>query len=241
MISARTYKLSDLEARSGFDKRTIAYYVQESLLPKVGRRGPRTRYSQEFLDRLLFIRQVRDLQDAGKLRAVTLSEIREVIESQSAEEIRGASRKRVPAERLRSLFEEPDRDTSEYAVRAEDVAVLEVAEPSMPGADSGDMAGPAHYTMPARDSGRRRAALQTGDLRVEDAPAVRDDEHRLEGLLKEIEQRARRGAKLNEGQSRERLIRVRVTENIFLSVRNLSEEDGELVEELAEILRRAGE
>jgi hypothetical protein len=66
--------LNELESRSGLDKRTISYYIQEMLLPKVGRRGRRTRCPEEFLDRLMFIRRVRGLQDAGQLRAVTLSE-----------------------------------------------------------------------------------------------------------------------------------------------------------------------
>ena len=35
MGGSDTHTLSELETRSGFDKRTIAYYVQEGLLPKV--------------------------------------------------------------------------------------------------------------------------------------------------------------------------------------------------------------
>ncbi len=97
MISPQTYTLRELETRSGFDKRTIAYYIQESLLPKVGRRGRSTRYPEEFLDRLMFIRGIRDLQDAGRLRAVTLSEIRDRIFSQSKEQTRLASRPDVSA------------------------------------------------------------------------------------------------------------------------------------------------
>ena len=75
----RTYTLDEIEERTGFDKRTIAYYVQEDVLPKVGRRGPRTRYPQLFLDRLLFIKRVRDLQDTGRilrLDAYTLALVR---------------------------------------------------------------------------------------------------------------------------------------------------------------------
>ena len=72
----QSYTLSELETESGFDKRTIAYYISEGLLPKVGRRGPRTRYSQEFLERLMFIRRVRDLQalshDATRATAAEL-------------------------------------------------------------------------------------------------------------------------------------------------------------------------
>jgi DNA-binding transcriptional MerR regulator len=234
----RTYKLKELEALSGFDKRTIAYYVQESLLPKVGRRGPRTRYSQEFLDRLMLIRRVRDLQDAGKLRAVTLSEIRDVIDRESAEEIRTTSLKRASAERLRSMFAEPDLDTSEYGVRAEDVAVTEVDEAAMADAGIEGVRGADDSTGMTRSSRRRSLASQVRGLRPGKVGSAQDDEDRLGRLLKEVERRARRGAKGSAGQSSERVIRVAVTENIVLSVRNVGEEDGGVVERLAEILRR---
>ena len=55
-----TYTLDEIVERTGFDKRTTSYYVQKGLLPKVGRRGPKTRYPQVFLDRLLFIKLLRD-------------------------------------------------------------------------------------------------------------------------------------------------------------------------------------
>lgn len=102
----RTYALSDLEAESGFDKRTIAYYISEGLLPKVGRRGPKTRYPQDFLDRLMFIRRVRDLQDAGKVRPVTLQEISEIMDGLPAERIRNGAHSADIAEWIIGLFNE---------------------------------------------------------------------------------------------------------------------------------------
>ena len=75
-IQEHTYTLEEIEKQSGFDRRTIAYYVQEDILPRVGRRGPKTRYSQLFLDRLLFIKRLRDLQDTGKIGPVTLDAFR---------------------------------------------------------------------------------------------------------------------------------------------------------------------
>ena len=44
MKGPKTYTLRQLVELSGFDKRTIAYYIQEKLLIGAGRRGPRTRY-----------------------------------------------------------------------------------------------------------------------------------------------------------------------------------------------------
>ena len=64
---------------------------------------------------------------------------------------------------------------------------------------------------------------------------------RLRTLLQAVEGRARFGAERSEGRTRERLTRVPITQEIILSVRNISDEDAHLVEELAEFLRRAGE
>lgn len=131
MLLPQTYTLNDLEAESGFDKRTIAYYIAEGLLPKVGRRGPKTRYSPEFLERLMFIRRVRDLQDAGKLRAVTLMEIRAVMNQLTAEDIRSVARSTGLVKWIRDRFEDPDWDTSKLEVAAEEVAASMPQEPDL--------------------------------------------------------------------------------------------------------------
>ncbi len=54
--------------------------MQEGLLPRVGRRGPRTRYPGLVRDRLLFIRRVREAEEAGEVSAVSLSDMRVVFE-----------------------------------------------------------------------------------------------------------------------------------------------------------------
>lgn len=223
MKQPRTYKLGELHDLSGVNPRTIAYYVEQSLLPKVGRRGRNTRYSQEFLDRLLFIQRVRKLQDAGKLRAVTLDEIRDVMEHQSAAEIRNAAQKRASEESLRALFSEPDRDTSRLAVRAEDVAEVEIDDASM-----------------ALSRTQQSAPGDAHAMRKPKSPSVEDDERRLKELLAEVDRRSREGAKPSKGQTRERLTRVPVTKTMFLSVQDIDEEDAVLVEQLAEVLRRLG-
>ena len=74
----RSYTASELERETGVDRRTIAYYVQEELLPKVGRRGPRTRYPKLARDRLLFIKKVREEEEAGGVGPVSLSDMREI-------------------------------------------------------------------------------------------------------------------------------------------------------------------
>lgn len=248
MRAPRTYTLSELEARSGFDKRTIAYYVQESLLPKVGRRGRRTRYSEEFLDRLMFIRRVRDLQDAGGLRAVTLSEIRGVIASQSEEDTRHLSRKGVSEGTLRELFAEPDLDTSEFAVAAEHLASFALEESlsrgsapvdSLRAARSSDLsASMRRESMSWRSSSHR----ETESPRAAPSPpqSASQSEPELQTLLQDVERRARVGAKQSKGRTSEHLTRVPITEDIILSVRNIKEKDVHLVERLAAFLRKVG-
>jgi len=81
LLEERTYTMEEIERETGLDRRTIAYYVQEGLLPKVGRRGPRTRYPRQFVDRLLFIQKIRGLQDQGQLGNYTLDDIREIFET----------------------------------------------------------------------------------------------------------------------------------------------------------------
>ena len=84
----RTYTIDELERDTGFDKRTIAYYVQEGLLPKVGRRGRRTRYPQLFIDRLRFIKRLRQMEEAGVVPVpLTLAEVRRIFEDAPLETI----------------------------------------------------------------------------------------------------------------------------------------------------------
>jgi len=89
MIDERTYTIDEIEEQTGFDRRTIAYYVQQGLLPRVGRRGPRTRYSQLFFDRLQFIKMFRNLQDQGAVGTMTLSDFRDLFQSVPEETIAG--------------------------------------------------------------------------------------------------------------------------------------------------------
>ena len=87
MEKSSAYTLDDIETETGFDRRTSAYYVQEGLVPKVGRRGPKTRYPQVFLDRLMFVRMIREKQDAGEVGQLTLKEIRGILDRVPAETI----------------------------------------------------------------------------------------------------------------------------------------------------------
>lgn len=76
-----SYTTKELEHDTGFGRRTIAYYVQKGLLPRVGRRGPRTRYPELVRDRLLFIRRVREAELEGDIRPVPLRDLRELFKA----------------------------------------------------------------------------------------------------------------------------------------------------------------
>jgi len=112
MIDEQTYTIDEIEKHTGFDRRTIAYYVQQGLLPRVGRRGPRTRYSQLFFDRLQFIRMTRDLQDQGAMGTMTLSDFRDLFQSVPEETIAEVVGGR---ESLQVVAESAPRDGPEMA------------------------------------------------------------------------------------------------------------------------------
>jgi|GEM_PF-787001 len=156
-----SYTLSDLESRSGFDKRTIAYYISEGLLPKVGRRGRNTTYPQEFMERLMFIRRVRDMQDDGQLRAVTLAEIRSIMQELTADEIRRAANSSGPIEWVRERFTDPDWDTSGLAVPAEQVAASMFPEPDLDRWENNSVIGVEDpYKTRRTSASRRRDSLK---------------------------------------------------------------------------------
>ena len=91
-----SYTTSELERDTGFGRRTIAYYVQEGLLPRVGRRGPRTRYPELVRDRLLFIRRVREAEAESEIRPVRLSDLRELFKALPAEVIARVAAGEIP-------------------------------------------------------------------------------------------------------------------------------------------------
>ena len=104
MPGARSYSLSELVETTGFDRRTIVYYIQSGLLPKVGRRGPHTRYPSECLTRLLFIKRVRSLQAEGRLLTATLAEIRRALSTLDTDGIRDLLERGLPIDEVTALF-----------------------------------------------------------------------------------------------------------------------------------------
>ncbi len=77
-------ELTELADRAGVSVRTIRYYIQQGLLPKPEARGPGAHYSEEHLERLLFVKRLQK-------EHLPLSEIRRAIEQGATAPARGAS------------------------------------------------------------------------------------------------------------------------------------------------------
>jgi DNA-binding transcriptional MerR regulator len=72
----RTYTLHALAAASGVSERTIRYYQAEKLLPRPGKSGRDAVYTDDHLERLVLVGELRD-------RGLTLHTIRELVASDS--------------------------------------------------------------------------------------------------------------------------------------------------------------
>lgn len=150
-----SYTARELERETGVDRRTIAYYVQEGLLPRVGRRGRRTRYPKLFRDRLLFIQRVREAEEEGEVSAVTLNDIRKVFERVPPALIAGVADGRIAV--TPDLVSEPSTAFRAPGMRqailrerwvGEKSALFPVREPASPAAPRFSPGAPAEDEEP---------------------------------------------------------------------------------------------
>ena len=257
MDEERTYTLDEVEERTGFDKRTIAYYVQEGLLPKVGRRGPRTRYSRQFLDRLLFIKKTRDLQDQGLMGSMTLGEIKDLFDEvpdwtihnivtgreplhivdnrntlhQSRSMSSSRDRAKAAARRIGALHEEVQKD-SEPADALHSLVEVEEIQPPVEMRTGDDVDGNGAPDL----DGVSRFSLPSAKMLAPPPPPVEDElRMTLARLQRSLEARSRSPA--SRGPT-ELWTRVRVTSEIFLSAQDLDRENEVLLEKVAHLLGR---
>ena len=103
-MSARKYTLKELESRTGFGSRTNRNYIDTGLLPGAYSRGRDASYGQEHLDRLLFLRK---LKNRGKLPLV---EVRRLLLQLSPDKIKAIAHGK---ENIASIASKPSRDTHE--------------------------------------------------------------------------------------------------------------------------------
>jgi DNA-binding transcriptional MerR regulator len=266
MSTARSYSLAELVDTTGFDRRTIVYYIQSGLLPKVGRRGPHTRYPDECLTRLQFIKGVKGLQAEGRLLTATLAEIGRALAARDAAGIRDLLDRNLPADELEQLFAE---DAAPPPVTPAPTAALPAATPAAAlVAEAPGVRGPSgeRRSYGLADAGIRKRlgserppapspleehhedthpglpALNLATFRPQDSlsgaetPAV---EAELGHLLRELEVRPTLNAKRNPPGAPEQWTEIPITSRVYLSVRGLSEDDAPLAEAVARVLKRA--
>ena len=224
-----SYTTNELERDTGFGRRTIAYYVQEGLLPRVGRRGPRTRYPELVRERLLFMRRVREAEAESEIRPVSLSILRELFEALPAGLVASVAAgeapitpdivslssveqrsmvDRVAALRERLLDARPGPAPRSPFTRVHESEGLELRAPASPDFDE--------------------------DWADEDADTLG---HQLSWVLNELRSQARRRRE-RAPDTVDTWSQVEVTSDIRLSVRGMADEDAFLLRVAGRLLRQ---
>ncbi|MXZ35825.1 MAG: MerR family transcriptional regulator [Acidobacteria bacterium] len=250
------YTAAELQQETGFDRRTIAYYVHEGLLPKVGRRGSRTRYPKLIRDRLLFIRAVREAEQRGTVAPVSLRDLREIFEqaplelissvadgrtSVTPEVVTGVSPSiRSPARR-RAAIEDRWGPVRENRTRAG--MRRRLAESSFHESVPEESESSERRYRPDSDR-EEEGNRQTSDRSTRDASYRREGvenlkfsrESELGELLAALQEIAEgRG---NPSPAMDRLLQMEVSPDITLSVRGTTDEAAPLLERAVHCLRR---
>lgn len=247
-----SYTAEELQRETGFDRRTIAYYVQEGLLPKVGRRGPRTRYPKLVMDRLLFVRRVREAEEAGEIGPVSLSELREIFERSPPELVAEVAAGRRPAaSAIKGAASAGQRSARARRAALEDTwaafDALESADKPEPElASVPDPIGYAAAEEPADTVPDRRLSMMArpsanadDDAAAEEADVavlLDPDDAELGDTLAALQTRS--GQRRREPGTLDRWTRVDISPDIALSVRGVTDEDAPLLEAIGRQLRR---
>ena len=250
------FTAAELQQETGFDRRTIAYYIHEGLLPKVGRRGSRTRYPKLVRDRLLFIRAVREAEQRGTVAPVSLRDLREIFEQAPPGLISGVADGRtsvtpevvtgVPPS-IRSLARRraaiEDRWGGARGDRTQAGSPRRLAESDFrePGQVDGE-SPESRYRPESKAAGE--ANRRTTDENRLDAPyrreqpgdAVISRNSELGELLAALQELAER--RPNPWPAMDRWLQVEVSPDITLSVRGATDEAAPLLERTVHCLRR---
>lgn len=230
-----SYTARELERDTGFGRRTIAYYVQEGLLPRVGRRGPRTRYPELVRDRLLFIRRVREVEAEGEIAPVPLSDLRKLFLHAPRQLIASVAAGETPV--TDDMVSPMSVERSAMVDRVSALRERLSARREAPADDfSADF-----LRLEAPRSPRFRAEEGLPALEPPKPPAeagVADPEPRLSWVLEKLQTQARRHRRLSP-ETVDTWSQVEVTPEIRLSVRGMADEDAFLLRLAARLLRQA--
>ena len=237
----RSFTTEELERATGFDRRTIAYYVQKGLIPRVGRRGPRTRYPKLVMDRLLCIRRIREAEEAGEIEAVSLDVMQAIFGRVSAELIARVADGETPVATALAGGTAPAERSHRARLAAMEASwsATEVRERSKPYAFESD-----DKTPPGRRLSRAMAAepaMPSGDASAgedwdEAADLALETETELGDALSELQTRARN--RQRKPGSLDRWSRVEISPDVAISVRGVTDEDVPLLESVGKKLRR---
>ncbi len=262
MSGARSYSLAELVAATGFDRRTIVYYIQSGLLPKVGRRGPHTRYPEDCLTRLLFIQGVKTLQTEGKLLTATLAEIRRALGAVNSAGIGDLLSRGLPVDALTALFAElpeplqPSPPPPVLPALPEPAALPPAPESARPPAGDRRSYGLADAGIRQRFGVEKPPAPSAPEIHHDEphhdethpglpalAPTagveVSAVDPELGELLRELEIRPTLNARRSPPGAPEQWTEIPITSRVYLSVRGLADVDVPLAEAVARLLKRA--
>jgi DNA-binding transcriptional MerR regulator len=259
VLANRSYSVAELQDLSGFDRRTIVYYIQQGLVARPGRRGPNTRYPQAALARLQFTRGVKELQTRGHLLNVTLNDIRRVIDRLGPEKVQLLVSRSMPPEEIEPLFAEPSAIEPEPVGPTE--PVIRAALASAPPTGDRRFFGLADAGIRRRFMGEKQPAPPPLPATLPDRPvpeqlAMRPDETpiptsvadappadpvdlaNLGDMLRQLEIRpSMTGKRLPPGAS-EHWTEIPITSRVYLSVRGLSADDAPLADAVARAMKK---
>lgn len=250
------YTATELQRETRFDRRTIAYYIHEGLLPKVGRRGSRTRYPKLIRDRLLFIRAVREAEQRGTVAPVSLRDLREIFEqappdlissvadgrtSVTPEVVTGISPSFRSLARRRAAIEDRWGGARGDRTRAGSPRKLAESDLRKPGQVDGQSPETRYRpeSGPADEAKRRTTDENRSDASYRreqpgDSAISRNSE--LGELLAALQELAER--RPNPSPAMDRWLQVEVSPDITLSVRGATDEAAPLLERAVLCLRR---
>lgn len=253
MREPASYTIDELAAETDTERRTISYYVQEGLLPRVGRRGPKTRYPKAIRDRLLFIKKLREIEDAGRIPNLTLAQIRDIFDVLSERDIARVAdgEERLDAIVLGGTAGRAEAETFELAGDATQMDLnvagfwaAEARDGAREDFDAEDEDESGQYAFAAfsriEDSAPEEPGI-SGARRRRDAhrrARRQQDAERILDLLDEIQQLAQtdRHESTSEYIS-EPWTRVKLTADLVLSVRGQDRRLDQLLDRLARVIR----
>ncbi|MFQ5677325.1 MAG: MerR family transcriptional regulator [bacterium] len=209
---ASFYTLDELQEQSGFDRRTIAYYVQMKLLPGVGRRGRRTRYPKTFLDRLLVIRRLRDLEENGEINPLNLSEMRLILDQLSEQMIEDLASGKEPLQAIDFRFDSKPVDS-----------------PPIPG---------SVYAMESSSHPEHSRDFAHNFESNFSKKSTHEKSDKVSQLLSELEQQTGKDKNSND-PAPQQWTRMEITPNIAISIRNLNEAGISKLKLLTSLLHKA--